>query len=229
MNFRGRCAVRAVSPAGAAWRPPSFLASYYTMKTQPLRIIQDSREQCPFRFEGFNAVVTVGTLEAGDYSLAGFERRIAIERKTLPDLIACLGVERERFERELQRLKAHDFACIIVESPVVALRQHLYASRLDEVAAWQSCLAFMQRFRLPIIFCQNRRDAEETTFHLLRHFARDRWRELQALRLVPTMPPERTDRHRPGAGMDGKPNPPESRQRAGAVPHHTGTMHGAGL
>ena len=184
----------------------------------PLRIVVDSREQCPFRFEGFNAVVTVGALEAGDYSLAGFERRVAIERKSLPDLVACLGVERERFARELARLRGYDCAAVVVEATADDLRAGHFRARLNPEAAWQSVLAFTQRYRIPFFWAENRADAEETTFHLLRHYQHDRMRELKALSIAPTMTPERTGNPRPGAGMDGKPNPPGSRQRAGKSP-----------
>ena len=185
---------------------------------QPLRIVFDSREQCPFRFEGFNAVVTVGALEAGDYSLAGFERRVAIERKSLPDLVACLGVERERFARELARLRGYDCAAVVVEATADDLRAGHFRAKLNPEAAWQSVLAFAQRYRIPFFWSDNRADAEETTFHLLRHYQHDRMRELKALSIAPTMTPERTGNPRPGAGMDGKPNPPGSRQRAGKSP-----------
>ena len=87
----------------------------------PLKIVCDSREQNPFQFQGYPAVVNAGTLASGDYSLHGFENRIAIERKSMPDLIACLSTERERFQRELQRLKAVDAACVIIESPAADL------------------------------------------------------------------------------------------------------------
>ena len=184
----------------------------------PLRIVVDSREQCPFRFEGFNAVVTVGALEAGDYSLAGFERRVAIERKSLPDLVACLGVERERFARELSRLRGYDCAAVVVEATADDLRAGHFRAKLNPEAAWQSVLAFAQRYRIPFFWSDSRADAEETTFHLLRHYQHDRMRELKALSLAPTMTPERTGNPRPGAGMDGKPNPPGSRQRAGKSP-----------
>lgn len=199
------------------------------MKPQPLRIIQDSREQAPFRFEGFPAVVEVAGLDAGDYSLAGFERRVAIERKSLPDLVACLGVERERFARELARLRGYDCAAIVIEASADDLRAGHFRAKLNPEAAWQSVLAFAQRYRIPFFWSESRADAEETTFHLLRHYQHDRMRELKALSLAPTMTPERTGNPRPGAGMDRDGNAPESRQRAGAVPHHTGTMHGAGL
>ena len=184
----------------------------------PLQIIRDTREQDGFSFVGFPCTVETGTLATADYSLVGFTDRIGIERKSLPDLVACLGVERDRFQRELARLRGFDAACIIVDQPQSVLRLGHFRSRMDAGAAWQSCLALSMRFRVPFFWAENRADAERICFDCLRHFARDRWRELQALRLVPTMTPERTERHRPGAGMDGKPNPPERRQRAANGP-----------
>lgn len=194
-----------------------------------LRIVVDSREQCPFRFEGFNAVVTVGALEAGDYSLAGFERRVAIERKSIQDLVGCLTGERPRFERELQRLKAMDAAAVVVEQPQSVLRLGHYRSAMNAESAWQSVIALSMRFRVPFWFCDSRADAEAVTFNFLRHYARDRWRELTALNPAARIAPERQTAQGPGVGMDQDRNAPESHLRAGAVPHHTGTMHGAGL
>ena len=147
----------------------------------PLPIVCDSREQAPFAFFGLPVEVSVGGLEAGDYSVAGFGRRVAVERKSLQDLVGCLSGERDRFERELARLRGYDCAAVVVEAPVHALRSGHYLGRLDAGAAWQSVLAFMQRYRVPFIFCADRTDAEAVTFDLLRHYARDRWRELQAL------------------------------------------------
>ena len=61
-------------------------------------IVVDSREQCPFPFahERYGAKTKQGALTVGDYSLAGLEDKVAVERKSLPDLVACLGRERER-------------------------------------------------------------------------------------------------------------------------------------
>ena len=197
------------------------------MKTQPLRIIQDSREQCPFRFEGFNAVVTVGALEAGDYSLAGFERRVAIERKSIQDLVGCLTGERPRFERELQRLKAMDAAAVVVEQPQSVLRLGHYRSAMPAESAWQSVIAFSMRFRVPFWFCDSRADAERVAFDFLRHFHRDRVRELEALRIPARIAPAASERRGPGVGMDRDGNAPERRQRAGGIPHPTTTTTGA--
>lgn len=152
-----------------------------TGEKKPLRIVVDSREQAPFRFEGYPCTVEVGTLASGDYSLAGFTDRIGIERKSLPDLVACLSTERERFTRELARLRGFDACAVVVEEPSANLREGRYRSQMDAGAAWQSVLALMQRFRVPFLFCADRADAERTAFDFLRHFARDRWRELSAL------------------------------------------------
>lgn len=151
------------------------------MKSSPLPIICDSREQAPFAFSGLPVEVEVGALEAGDYSVRGFERRVAVERKELQDLVGCLSGERDRFERELARLRGYDSAAVIVEEPMSALRQGRYRGHLNPNSAWQSVLAFSMRYRIPFWFCTNRAAAEAATFDLLRHFARDRWRELQAL------------------------------------------------
>ena len=149
--------------------------------TAPIQIICDSREQCPFTFTGYPAVVTVGTLASSDYSLHGFSDRIGIERKSLPDLVGCLTGERERFERELCRLRGYDCAAVVVEASSDDLRAGRYRSKLDAGAAWQSVLAFSMRYRVPFIFCQDREDAEAVTFNLLRHYHRDRTKELRAL------------------------------------------------
>ena len=152
--------------------------------TTHLRIVVDSREQAPFTFSGYPVEVSVGGLEAGDYSVHGFERRVAAERKTLQDLVGCLGADRERFQRELARLRGYDAATVVIEAPVLDLRQGRYLGRLDAVAAWQSVLAFSMRYRMPFIFCADRQDAEAVTFDYLRHYATDRRRELAALREI---------------------------------------------
>ena len=102
----------------------------------PMKIIRDSREQAPLTFTGYPVEVAVGALEAGDYSLAGFERRVAVERKELGDLVGCLSGERARFEKELARLRGYDAAVVVVESPAGDLRAGRYRSKLDAGAAW---------------------------------------------------------------------------------------------
>lgn len=61
-----------------------------------MKILIDTREQAPYSFQGKyyqDVKIEHGTLQSGDYSLAGLTDKIAVERKELPDLIQCLGRE----------------------------------------------------------------------------------------------------------------------------------------
>lgn len=146
-----------------------------------MRLIVDSREQAPFPFKGpfyDGVVVEVGALTVGDYSLAGLTDRVAVERKSLPDLVMCLGRERERFERELQRGAALDAFCVVVEASWADLAGGQYRSRMNPHAACQSVAAFMGRYRLPFLFAGSRPAAEYCTWSFLRQYlegARKRW------------------------------------------------------
>lgn len=146
-----------------------------------MRIVVDSREQAPFHFQGYDAEVTLGTLQAGDYSLCGLESLVAVERKSLPDLVACLSRERDRFERELERLRGFESAAVVVESPMSALAHGEYRSALNPKAAYESVVAFMCRYRLTFYFAQDRRGAERFTFSFLRHYWRTVERRYQAV------------------------------------------------
>lgn len=148
-----------------------------------MTIIVDSREQAPFAFrhERFEAKTKPGALAVGDYSLAGLEDRVAVERKSLPDLVACLSRERERFERELARAAALDAFCVVVEASWAELAGGQYRSRLNPHAACQSVLAFAGRYRCPFLFAGSRAAAEYAAWGFLRQYlegARKRWKAI---------------------------------------------------
>ena len=146
-----------------------------------MKIFVDSREQSPFTFAGYEAEIITGTLQAGDYSLSGLESLVAVERKSLPDLVQCLGRERDRFERELERLRAFESAAVVVESPMADLVQGNYRSKLNPTAAYESCVAFMARYRLPFYFANDVRGAERFCYSFLRHFKKTIERRYQAV------------------------------------------------
>ena len=146
-----------------------------------MRVLVDSREQRPFSFAGprYEGVeVETAALTIGDYSLGGLADKVAVERKELPDLVQCLGRERERFERELQRGAALDAFVVVVEASWADLAAGRYRSRLNPHAACQSVLAFSGRYRLPFLFAGSRAAAEYVTWGFLRQYlegARRRW------------------------------------------------------
>lgn len=149
-----------------------------------MKIVIDTREQAPFPFSHSGYVGTVtepGALAIGDYSLAGLNDKVAIERKNLPDLVACLGRERERFERELQRGAALEAFAVVVEASWHDLSSGNYRSALKPHAACQSVLAFTGRYRVPFLFAGSRPAAEYMTWGFLRQYlehARKRYKNI---------------------------------------------------
>ena len=143
----------------------------------------DSREQAPFSFLNCAAdVETVkGTLQVGDYSLAGLETKISVERKSLPDLVMCLGQERERFERELLRAAALEAFAVVVEATWQDLIGGKYRSKLNPGAAAASVASFMSRYRIAFFFAGNRSNAERFTEGYLRQFLKSKQHELHAI------------------------------------------------
>jgi ERCC4-type nuclease len=71
-----------------------------------------------------------GTLETGDYSVRGLESVVAVERKSLPDLLSCVGTARERFEREVARLLAYPVRALVVEATWPDLEQGEWRSKV---------------------------------------------------------------------------------------------------
>lgn len=146
-----------------------------------MKILIDTREQCPFTFEHAKYAETVtelSTVDCDDYSLAGLTDRVAVERKSLPDLVACLGRERERFERELQRAAALDAFVVVVEASWSELAGGQYRSQLNPHSACQSVLAFTARHRIPFLFAGSRAGAEYACHGFLKQYlesARKRW------------------------------------------------------
>jgi ERCC4-type nuclease len=141
------------------------------MQMDKIRIIQDSREQAPYSFASFPDVAcSVGALDTGDYSLAGFEDRIALERKRLDDLIGCLSKDRARFERELSRARNFEMFAVIIEDSLQSIISGRYHSQMKSAAVIQSIAAFSVRYRVPFLFCGNRAGGELMVYSLLSKF-----------------------------------------------------------
>lgn len=145
-----------------------------------MTILVDTREQRPFNFEHerYGVQIQQGALTVGDYSLVGLTDKVAVERKELSDLVLCLGRERERFERELQRGAALDAFAVVVEASWADLAGGNFRSQLNPHAACQSTLAFMARYRVPFLFAGSRPAAEYSVWGFLRQYlegARKRW------------------------------------------------------
>ncbi len=146
--------------------------------TSDFVVARDSREQAPWSFHfivlrGKKILVQTDyvALKTGDYSIFGYLDKITIERKSMSDAFSTFGGQRERFERELERMTMFDFACVIIEADRTAVREHPPEfSKVSPEAVIKSADAWMMKYKIPFIFEASRLNAEATCYWFL-----DRW------------------------------------------------------
>jgi len=140
----------------------------------PLQVLIDTREQLPYLFLAAGAGVEVrhGKLDQGDYSVDGLGDRCAVERKTLPDFVACCGRERGRFKAELGRLADLDCAAVVIESSYDEIALGHYRSRINPESVLGSIASWSAFYRIPFFLAGNRSGGEDLTFRLLRQYRR---------------------------------------------------------
>ena len=158
-----------------------------------MRILIDSRESAdphpwiPFFSEDVR--IERGTLETGDFALAALPDAAVIERKAVGDLYACLGRERERFERELARSRYLGRLVVVCEGSFADLAMEAHrrggllsdASIIGTVAAWQ-------RRYCPFFFAGSVRVAAEFTERFLRGQIKEAERTAKAIAKAEAQP-----------------------------------------
>lgn len=95
-------------------------------------ILRDTRENLPLdRFFSPAVRVEVTTIGTGDYTLAGYSSQLAIERKSLPDLVHCCGHDRERFTDQCRRMADYRVRMLVIEADEAEVVAGAYRSRID--------------------------------------------------------------------------------------------------
>ena len=143
-------------------RPSFKLVSRQTNTEMIVRI--HSNEKYPWRFPG--AITERGAIPAGDYAIMNGDKILAVvERKTLDNLLADFGVMPVLHQR-LAELGAQDNHALVVEAP--------YADFLNPKTVHHYNPSFCAKAiaelyalhpRLRIVFCANRKIANEWTRH----------------------------------------------------------------
>lgn len=153
--------------------------------TCPFSVIVDSREQAPWHFTGIECdktgspliVPLVNTaLVSGDYSIEGFENSVAIERKSPGDFRGSITADRDRFEREMERLAKLEYAAVVIEADWKELLEPAQHSRVSPTAIARTIQSWSIRYGVHFFPMPGRRFAEVWTFRLLSMF----WRQKQA-------------------------------------------------
>jgi DNA excision repair protein ERCC-4 len=144
------------------------------------QIIIDNREQSPLVFTRLPSIR--GTLQSGDYSIAGCEHVFAVERKSLDDLAMSVTTERERFERELHRLRGFQFKRLLIVGTREDIEAHAYHSKATPRAILSSLSAFEVRYDVPVVFAGNSVSAALIVESWAYWFARETLKRAEALR-----------------------------------------------
>jgi DNA excision repair protein ERCC-4 len=135
-------------------------------------ILIDSREQQPLRFERLAS--KVATLQSGDYSILGAQELFAVERKAIPDLVACcVGENRERLSRELHRLRGYRFKRLIIIGTEAQILAGQYRSNVKPQAVIGNLAAFEVRYDIPVVYCATPEIAARQVERWIFYFCRE--------------------------------------------------------
>lgn len=150
-------------------------------------VLVDTREQMPLSFEGFPNWIAGEkrvALRTGDYSIEGMEDSVAIERKSLNDLVMTLMHTRARFFETCERMTQFKWRAILIEATLEDVKSPytngFTSAHPNGVAG--SIDAIEARYGIPIIYTSQHRAlaAEKLASYLSKVFTYD-WLERQGL------------------------------------------------
>ena len=145
---------------------------------EQITAVVDTREQQPLQLSPLR-VVRAG-LQVGDYSVRGAESVVAVERKSLPDLVACCGRERKRFQKELNALRGWPVSAVVVEASWQAIDAGGWRGRVTPKQVQSSLLSWIAQGHC-LILADDHERAGTIVAGILYYAARHRYQEARAL------------------------------------------------
>lgn len=131
------------------------------------RMVIDTREQAPLDF-GADVLTVRRKLDSGDYSLEGFERMVAVERKNWTDAWSSMSTGRARFERCIGRLAKLDRAAIVIECTLAGLCERPHQiQRTQASSVVGGLISYSAQYAIPVFFCGTREFAARVTLRYL--------------------------------------------------------------
>jgi DNA excision repair protein ERCC-4 len=144
-------------------------------------IVIDSAEHMGYKFEGFTNWF-FGTirkrLPVGDYTLLGMEDEVAVERKTIQDLVNSIIQDRRDFIEKCQKLSTFKKKCLVIEGSLSSIKTPYEDSRAHPNAVLGSLLAAQERWDIPVYFLDDFLLAEEFVASMLSKYHAYRWLEM---------------------------------------------------
>jgi ERCC4-type nuclease len=126
---------------------------------EQLHIVIDSREQLPYEFPAEGVTAIRRALSAGDYSIEGRETEFAVERKSLADFVQTVIRGRERFRKELVRLKSYRRACVVIEGGMPDITQARYPGGAHPASVLGAIISIIVDYGIPVYLCGDRQHA----------------------------------------------------------------------
>ena len=129
-------------------------------------VLVDTREQMPLplweRHANWIEGEKVATLKTGDYSVEGMEKILALERKSMADVIASTMVSRERFIRNCGRLAKLKYKALLIEATYEDRKTPYYNFDLWTEAHPNAVVGTLDaievKFGIPILYTSRNRD-----------------------------------------------------------------------
>lgn len=157
--------------------------AYPTLDPGPM-VLVDTREQAPLtpwlikNGRRFRLATTRATLETADYTIAGLEAHVAIERKSLPDLIFTLfgattdsvgerDAHQDRFREELTRMRSHAFRMLLIEGSRADIWKRRYRSSVEPIEVMNLVDGLMMDYSVNVVWAGNATEAGRILGYLL--------------------------------------------------------------
>lgn len=143
-------------------------------------VLIDTREQLPLplfqRHPNWIAGERIVGLPTADYSVEGMEEFLALERKSLIDLLGCISAHRVRFLAVCARLATFRWKAILVEASYEDIKSGWpdleVPTEIHPNAVVGALDAIEAKFGIPIIYTSTNRDlaTERAASWLSKHF-----------------------------------------------------------
>jgi ERCC4-type nuclease len=143
-------------------------------------VLVDTRERKPLPIYANHPNWIAGerkiALKTGDYSVEGMENTLALERKSLADLVACTVTYRKRFLVACSRLACFRWKAILVEATLEDIKGGFgpfdIPSEVHPNTVCGTLDAIEAKFGIPVIYTSTRQElaTERAASWLSKHF-----------------------------------------------------------
>jgi ERCC4-type nuclease len=143
-------------------------------------VLVDSREQQPLplfiNHPNWLASERRAALRTGDYSVEGMEKLLALERKSLADLVNCTVTSRERFIASCSRLAKFRWKAILIEASYEDIKRGWDTDEIQSDVHPNSVCGLLDaieaKFGIPVLLTSRHRElaTERAASWLSKHF-----------------------------------------------------------